>query len=573
MGQTNFLQSLGWAMLNSLWQMALLWVIYQFITGIFSTAALGKKIKSSAKSSLASSLLITGFAWFIYTFVSIFTSHTANDAILSAGFVNAQGNEQLNKWLHQTLPVASLIYLILLTLPLLHFTRNYRYVNIIRSNGLTKANVQWRMFVKNLATQMGIKKPVHIWISELVSSPVTIGYLKPVILVPLAAINHLTPQQLEAVLLHELSHIKRYDYLINLIINFIQTILYFNPFVKAFVKIVEREREKSCDEMVIQFQYDSYEYASALLILEKTNHKSKQLAVSASGKKNDLLHRVELILGIHKKSFFSFNKLAGLFAALLCVIAVNALLIMSGSADSKEIFSFEKVSYPSYLFTAVNTNNNETTEPKITEEQISPVINHLKKTERSVARPKYIQAPVTAVVHTIPVLAPGFVNVNFAPAEIPELKKYQEEQVKEAIDASRKVLESLQWKAVEKNIADVFTEKEKEKLKSTYQTEINKIDWNKWEDKLRLAYNKIDWERINDQLGTAVNQIRLDSLQKVYSEAAGNLNIIHEQLSCNNLKGIPDTDITLQEVEQKKQEVNKTLRSLRILRSKKIVHL
>jgi hypothetical protein len=145
--------------------------------------------------------------------------------------------------------------------------------------------------------------------------------------------------------------------------------------------------------------------------------------------------------------------------------------------------------------------------------------------------------------------------------------------VKEAIDASRKVLESLQWKVVEKNIADVFTEKEKEKLKSTYETEINKIDWNKWEDKLRLAYDKIDWERINDQLGTAVNQIRLDSLQKVYSEAAGNLNIIHEQLFNDSLKGIPDTDITLKEVEQKKQEVNKTLRTLKALRSKKIVHL
>ena len=205
------------------------------------------------------------------------------------------------------------------------------------------------------------------------------------------------------------------------------------------------------------------------------------------------------------------------------------------------------------------------------EKQTLPVINHLKKTEG--VRQKYVQSPAAAVVHTLPVIAPGFVNVNFALVEIPTLKKYQEDQVKEAIDASKKVLENAQWKVIEKNIADAFTEKEKETLKSTYQKEINKVDWNKLEDKLRLAYDKIDWERINDQLGTAVNQIRLDSLQKVYSEAASNLNIIHEQLSCNNLKGIPDTDITLQEVEQKKQEVNKTLRILKVLRSKKIVHL
>ena len=84
--------------------------------------------------------------------------------------------------------------------------------------------------------------------------------------------------------------IKRFDYLINLLINAIQTILYFNPFVKAFIKITETEREKSCDEMVIQFQYNSLEYASALLELEKVNHSQRLLALSAAGNKNDLLH-------------------------------------------------------------------------------------------------------------------------------------------------------------------------------------------------------------------------------------------------------------------------------------------
>ncbi len=128
-------------------------------------------------------------------------------------------------------------------------------------------------------TRMGIKKPVQHLDFGIGLLSCYHWFFKPVILVPLAAINHLTPQQLEAVLLHELSHIKRYDYLVNLIINFIQTILYFNPFVKAFVKIVEKEREKSCDDMVLQFQYDSHEYATALLMLEKTNHLHKPLIV------------------------------------------------------------------------------------------------------------------------------------------------------------------------------------------------------------------------------------------------------------------------------------------------------
>jgi bla regulator protein blaR1 len=571
MGQTSFLQSLGWAVLNSLWQMALLWMIYQLITGIFKTT------KSSDKSSLASLLLISGFAWFIYTFISILTNHTANGTVISSAIINAEGNQQLNNWLHETLPVASVLYLVLLILPLLNFIRNYRYVHIIRNEGLSKATVQWRMFVKKVAAQMSIKKTVRIWISELVSSPVTIGFLKPVILIPLAAINHLTPQQLEAVLLHELSHIKRYDYLINLIINFIQTTLYFNPFVKAFVKTVEREREKSCDEMVMQFQYDSHEYASALLILEKSHSISKSLAVAASGKKNDLLHRVELILGIQKKSGFSFNRLGGFLAAILCVIAVNALLIISKPSKNNKPLSFDYVSSPFYFFS--NDNSSETAQPVISKQTLSaevkssPIINHPGQNE-IISKARYKPAPATAPANiAYPPPVSNFINVSFAPVVVPQLKTYQEEQVKEAMDASKQVMENVQWKAIEKNIAEVLNQKEKEQLKLTYQQEVNKIDWNKLEDKLRIAYDKIDWDQVNEQLGKAVTMIRIDSLQKVYSDVASNLDMIQKELSAHDENGIPDTDITLKEVEQKKQQVNRTLTNLRALRSKKVVHL
>ena len=260
--QLHLLQSLGWAVLNSLWQMALLWVIYMIVI------AISKNLKNSSKSTLASGLLFGGFLWSVYTFIIIYNKIITGEAVGESVTISSG----TYSWLLQSLPFISVAYLLLLTLPVLRFIRNYRYVQVIRKYGLTKINVDWKIFVRNVAARMGIKKPVQIWVSEFVSSPVTIGFLKPVILVPLAAISHLTPHQLEAVLLHDLADIRRYDYLVNLLINFIQTILYFNPFVKAFVKIVEREREKSCDEMVLQFQYDSHQYASALLLLEKTNY-------------------------------------------------------------------------------------------------------------------------------------------------------------------------------------------------------------------------------------------------------------------------------------------------------------
>jgi beta-lactamase regulating signal transducer with metallopeptidase domain len=572
--QSNFLQALGWAVLNSLWQMALLWVVYQLITAVFKT------VRSSQKSLLASLLAIGGFTWFLLTLASILYK-TENAVIGSAGLINLDGNEQLNDWLFRTLPIASLLYLILLIFPLLQFVRNYRYVNVIRKYGLSKATVEWRMFVRKVAAQMGIKKPVHIWVSELVTSPVTIGYIKPVILVPLAAVNQLSTQQLEAVLLHELAHIRRFDYLLNLILKLIQSILYFNPFVKAFVKIVEREREKSCDEMVMQFQYDPYGYASALLELEKANHLPKTLAVAAGGKKNDLLHRVEWIMGVNKQPVFSFNKLAGVLAGLLCLITFNALLILSKPVhkiNSGIAATTGSLSSPFYLFMdddkkaeAVNAAETAATIVNNIEPYVKQIAASIDEKEAAIME-KELEGLGEKIEHAI---ANPFAvaATHFAAPEAPELKNYQEEQVKEAIDASKRVLQEKEWEEVEKNIAEVFTQQQKEALKAEYLKKINKVDWKKWENELRLAYNKVNWEQVNAQLANAVTNIRIDSLQHVYNKAMMNLSVVERQLSRDSLAGIPDSDITLEVIEQKKAEVSKALNQLRGIKAKKIVRL
>jgi bla regulator protein blaR1 len=574
-GQSNFLQALGWAVLNSLWQMALLWVVYQLITGIF------KKAGSSQKSTLAAGFLMAGFAWFIYTFTSILSNEASRDAIVSSGFVNLEGNAQLNDWLQQTLPIASLLYLGLLVLPVLHYIRNYRFVRVIRQYGISKADVQWRMFVRKVAAQMGIKKPVHIWVSELVTSPVTIGYLKPVILVPLAAINRLSTHQLEAVLLHELAHIRRYDYFINLIIKFIQAILYYNPFVKAFVTIVEREREKSCDEMVMQFQYDPHGYASALLVLEKSNHLPKPLAVAASGKKNDLLHRIEWIMGVKKKPVVSFNKMAGLLAGLLCIILLNAVLILSKPMKDQPFTAFSPMASPLYFFTGDEQGNNPTppaetaatasihtnavattTNQEIVKKDIEVEIK--KPTEEKLSPEERIQALINP-------FAIAAASIELPP--MPKLSRIQEAQVKEAINASRKVILEGTWKEVEKNIGEVFTEMQKEQLKLEHQKQISKVDMKKWENRLRVAYDKVDWDRVNTELGNAVSIIRLDSLRHVYVKALENICIIETELEENNLIAIPDTDITIEHVEKQKIEVQKALNKLKAARVKKTIHL
>lgn len=569
-GQANFLQSLGWAVLNSLWQLALLWVLYQVFIAIFKTS------RASVKSVVASSLLMTGFAWFVYTFITVYTRNAVNEGSISSVLLNTTENPGLSDWLKRILPVASAIYLILLVIPLLSFIRNYRYVQIIRKHGLTKINVEWRMFVTRIAGHMSIKKKVHIWVSELVSSPVTIGFLKPVILVPLAAINHLTPQQLEAVLLHELSHIKRSDYFINLIINLIQAILYFNPFVKAFVKIVEREREKSCDEMVLQFQYDSHDYATALLTLERTSHINKPLAIAASGKRNDLLHRIETILGVEKKQLFSFQRVAGLFTGLLIVFLMNAVLIISKQPAGNKASNSGDISSSLNFFDGYE----KADYVPASEIKAEPVVNTASSTSMAFSNAEKNDPTISEGVPAVVPTEATFTYTN-SPyrqvaqeiVEAQQLKKYQEEQVKVALEASKKVLENAQWKHVEKTMAEIFTLSEKEKLKATYEKEINTIDWKEWENNLRLAYNNVDWEKVNAQLATAVQQVRIDSIQSVYNQALSQLEKVEATLIENDIKGIPDTEVSLKRIEQGRKDAIRALNNVRAIKAKKIVHL
>ena len=92
-GQSNFLQALGWAVLNSLWQMALLWVVYQFVTAVF------KVNKSSQKGNLATLLLFSGSAWFAFTFFSILADSPVSTTGYTS-FVTIQGNSAVNDWLY-----------------------------------------------------------------------------------------------------------------------------------------------------------------------------------------------------------------------------------------------------------------------------------------------------------------------------------------------------------------------------------------------------------------------------------------------------------------------------------------
>lgn len=569
---SNLLQSIGWSVFNSLWQMALLWIAYQLIISIFRIK------RSSHRGSLAASFLFAGFAWFVITFLSLLSNSDNAQNIYTGGVINIENNAQLNEWFATALPYISVAYLVLLLIPVLNFIRNYRYVQVIRRYGLSKADVYWRIFAQKIASQMGINRPVYVWMSELITSPVTIGYLKPIILLPLASINHLTTQQTEAILLHELAHIKRYDYFINLVARFVRTILYFNPFVKAFGKIIEREREKTCDEAVIQFQYEPHSYASALLTLEKASYIPKQsFAVAAvDGKKGEFIQRIEWIMGIRKKQSFSFAKMAGVMIALFCFIGLNALIIMNRPLNSNG-----KSDPFTFLSSPLDLNSDDSKQEKtIWDENPAQIVNHSSASSPAVLENKVNETNKNEKTVSENEEMPGlpenlpYQYVAAIQEIIPQLDENQEKNIQEALAESKRVMKETRWKAVEETIADAMTLTEKKKVKEEYTKELDKqMDLEKIENQLRLAYDQIDWGKINLELDHAIAAIKIDSLKTVYTIALSNLSKLQNELVKTKQVGIPDSDITVESIETQKKELQRSINRLRAVHQKKIIHL
>ncbi len=303
-----FLQAVGWAAINSFWQMALLWVCYSAIHYCF-------QLSSQRSYILGISGIFIGFIWFI---VSYFEYLLNGSSPLLTGI----NQLRLSLYIPMFLNAASVAYLVLLIFPTYETFRNWQFILFIKQKGLKIAPLNNRLYIHKTSIQLGIFKTVKVYISDFIKSPVTLGFLKPVILLPVAALNNLSSTQIEAVLLHELAHIRRHDYLINLLLTIMHVILYFNPFFKFFIKRIEIERENCCDEMVVQFEYDRFEYASALLQLEK-NAGAYHFAMAAANS-NHLLHRIQKIAGTQKKPFFNVRPGTVVFlGAFSLIIASN----------------------------------------------------------------------------------------------------------------------------------------------------------------------------------------------------------------------------------------------------------
>ena len=166
----------------------------------------------------------------------------------------------------------------------------------VRLWSLSVASSGWQATGDRIASRLGLNRVVHIVESALVETPTAIGWLKPVILLPIAALANLSPSQVEAVLAHELVHIRRHDYVVNIAQTLAETLLFYHPGVWWVSKRIRTEREHCCDDVAVAVCGDPVDYATALAELEAYRSSGTSLALAVTG--GSLTDRVRRVLRV-----------------------------------------------------------------------------------------------------------------------------------------------------------------------------------------------------------------------------------------------------------------------------------
>lgn len=183
--------------------------------------------------------------------------------------------------------------------------------------------------VQALRGRLGVAQTIRLLHSARVQAPTVIGWLRPVILIPLGCVTRLSSAQIEAILAHELAHVRRHDYLVNLVQSVVETVLFYHPAVWWVSSRIRREREHCCDDLAVAVCGDRLAYAKALSFLEERRRPAPAGAFAATG--GVLKMRIARVLGVKQATVFP----RAAAVILLVMVGAAATLAALGAARAQ----------------------------------------------------------------------------------------------------------------------------------------------------------------------------------------------------------------------------------------------
>ncbi|HKA00748.1 MAG TPA: M56 family metallopeptidase [Candidatus Solibacter sp.] len=315
----NAIDRIGMTLLHFVWQGVLIAAAYAAVRRVFlnsSGPAARYLLACAALAAMMAAPLITWMQLQPPAPAAIAATFAAPPAVHTAGVGSAQaivetiverGGVSFLPWVVGTWAAGALVCW-------LRLSAGWIVVRRLRSRLVHPAPQEWQLALERLKTRVRFSAPVRLLVSSIVQAPAAVGWLRPVILVPAGAFAGLSAAQIEALLLHELAHIRRADYFVNLLQGAVEALLFYHPAVWWVSNHIRAERELCCDDVAVSLGGDATAYARALAELELA--RPVHLAAAANG--GSLAHRIARLLGRPMPAAnFSSPALSG--AAILAV--------------------------------------------------------------------------------------------------------------------------------------------------------------------------------------------------------------------------------------------------------------
>ena len=336
-----WLHALGYTLLHSVWQAGLILVL------VIMTLRFIPSRLSNTRYSIASIALLVMFLFSVGTFFYI---HSASETVSSTARLSIPDpsahviNEDtllpldvdfstVNSVIQANMPFFLIIWISGTLLFSLRILTGLIYIGKLRQESILVHN-PWSLQVQALAQRLQIRRWVSLAESKNIQAPIIIGYLKPIILIPIGMCSSLSTEELETIFLHELMHIRRNDYLINVIQSFLEAIFFFNPFVWIISGMMKREREHCCDDAVVQLHGNAMAYAHALTSLEEARLSKVGLSISLAENKNQLLQRIKRIMEKSVKNYSSRERIIPALLLVLGLICASWISTQTGRNES-----------------------------------------------------------------------------------------------------------------------------------------------------------------------------------------------------------------------------------------------
>ncbi len=333
-----FAAALGWMVLHSVWQITLIYLLFRVVARMWR-----KHPRAIYHAALLG--MVAGAVWAVLTFFIAWENYQ-----WSREWYTAPGREILpaepvpeaapfhpavvtvaapTPWHRQlarayeswAAPVGWFWSLCALLL-VLRLWGGYWLCRRIRRIGVAPVSEQWQQQLHHWSAALQIQRPVRWLESTRVSQPLTLGFWKPVVLFPAGMLLQLQPGQVEALLLHELAHIRRYDYLVNLVQLVLEVCFFYHPLFWLLSKAAHRQREYCCDDLVLRHYPDRLLYAKTLTNLQYTHHTLNQFAMHAIGK-SAFAQRIFRLFNLEPEKAQRSPGLMLFLVALFCATALS----------------------------------------------------------------------------------------------------------------------------------------------------------------------------------------------------------------------------------------------------------